>query len=106
MVNRQETAKLAAKAPASGGHAADMEHVGELAAYTPYQLLCLNRLGRLLELQQSDETARLELWKRKALAKVAYSVFLDCVAAGVEQEGHRLVQECTPKQAETPHAPA
>ena len=106
MVEMQETPQTAAKMPDSGGYAAPMERAAELAAHTPYQLFSLARLRQLLELQQREETARLEPWKQNALAKVVYSVFLDCVAAGVEQEARKFLEESAPKQARTPSASA
>ena len=79
------------KAPTAqpGAKTATAEMNQELAPHTPLQMLSLNRLKELLDRQKNTE--KTEPWVKKALAKAVYSVFLDCVSAGVEKEARELI---------------
>lgn len=63
-----------------------------VGSHTAVQAGTLERLRLLLALQRSPDTANVETWKRKALAKAVYSVFLDCVALGLEQEAKAMLR--------------
>lgn len=82
-----------------GGSAAKQTGADKVVAYTAEQLGALERLKTLLARQRSDEAAKGESWQKKALAKAVYSVFLDCVGLGVEQEAKELVHGATPEEA-------
>ncbi|MSQ14076.1 MAG: hypothetical protein EXR47_08115 [Dehalococcoidia bacterium] len=82
-----------------GGRAAKQTSAGKVVAYTVEQLSALERLKTLLARQRSDEAAKGESWQKKALAKAVYSVFLDCVGLGVEQEAKELVHGEIPEEA-------
>lgn len=82
-----------------GGRAATQTGADKVVAYTPEQLSALERLKMLLARQRSDEAAKGELWQKKALAKAVYSVFLDCVGLGMDQEAKELLHGETPEEA-------
>ena len=86
-----EDIKAPTKQAGAGGKARAAAINEELASLTPLQLLFLMRLKEMLERQKTADRA--EPWVRKALAKAVYSVFLDCVAVGVEKEAQRILSE-------------
>ena len=77
----------------TGGKTGTVAMNQALAPYTPLQLLSVTRLKDLLERQKN--AARAEPWVKKALSKAVYSIFLDCVTAGVEKEAREILGETT-----------
>jgi putative hemolysin len=94
--NRSKTAD---NRSSEGGRAAEQTGADKVVTYTAEQLSGLERLKTLLARQRSDEAAKGQSWQKKALAKAVYSVFLDCVGLGVEQEAKELLHDETPEEA-------
>lgn len=69
------------------------------AGHTTEQTRALERLKGLLQLQRDPGIATQEPWKRKALAKAVYSLFMDCVGLGLEQEAKELLRAGSPTEA-------
>jgi len=98
-MTQRNQSKTADNRSPEGDRAEKQTGADKVVAYTAEQLSALERLKTMLARQRSDEAAKGESWQKKALAKAVYSVFLDCVGLGVEQEAKELVHGEAPEEA-------